>query len=154
MRFVHEYRVTQQLPISREKAWQFFSSPKNLSLITPPEMDFRILTKDLPEDIHDGMIIDYKVRPLLRISMRWKTRLQNILPHQKFTDIQLKGPYSIWEHTHIFEENEKGILMTDIIRYKIPMGFLGNWMNRLFIRKKIKSIFDYRKITLEKMFQS
>jgi ligand-binding SRPBCC domain-containing protein len=153
MKYIHEYEVEQKLPISLEMAWDFFSSPKNLSTITPPEMEFRILTENLKDEIHEGMEIDYKVRPLLRIPMKWKTRICKIEDKKTFTDIQLKGPYTIWEHTHHFQTCEDGILMRDYIRYKIPMGIIGHWMNSLFIRKKIKSIFDFRKETLEKLFQ-
>jgi len=153
MKYIHHYKTEQQLPISIEEAWDFFSSPKNLSAITPPEMEFKILTKDLNKDIFEGMEIDYRVRPLLRIPMKWKTRLCQIDTKKSFTDIQLKGPYSIWEHTHTFEKNANGILMKDVIKYKVPMGIFGNWLNSLFIRKKIENIFNYRKETLEKIFQ-
>lgn len=153
MKYIHEYKVQQTLPISLELAWDFFSSPKNLSVITPPEMDFKILTPELMEDIYEGMEIDYRVRPVFGIPMKWKTRLCKIENKKSFTDIQLKGPYSIWEHTHTFEKLENGILMVDVIRYKIPLGIFGNWLNSLFIRKKIKNIFDYRRETLEKLFK-
>lgn len=154
MKYIHEFKVEQHLPISLEKAWEFFSSPTNLSLITPPEMEFKILTKDLKKEIFEGMEIDYRVRPIFRIPMKWKTRLCKIENNYTFTDIQLKGPYSIWEHTHTFVKTEKGVQMTDVIRYKIPLGFLGNWMNSLFVRKKVENIFNFRRQKLEKLFQS
>lgn len=153
MKYIHEYKAQQTLPISLDLAWEFFSSPKNLAIITPPEMDFKILTKDLNVEIFDGMEINYRVRPLLGIPMKWKTKLCKIDDKKSFTDIQLKGPYSIWEHTHTFISTENGILMNDVIRYKIPMGFIGNWLNTLFIRKKIENIFNYRRQILEKLFQ-
>lgn len=153
MKYIHEYSTHQLLPINIELAWDFFSSPKNLAIITPPEMEFKILSKDLKSEIFNGMEIDYRVRPLFGIPLKWKTGICNVESKKTFTDLQLKGPYSIWEHTHTFEIRENGILMKDVIRYKVPMGFLGNWMNTLFIRKKIEKIFEYRRETLEKLFE-
>jgi ligand-binding SRPBCC domain-containing protein len=149
---MYELKKTQLLPVSMEKAWDFFSSPHNLSVITPPEMEFKILTTNLPDPIAEGMEIDYRVRPLLRIPMRWKSRLCEIENGFSFTDIQLKGPYSFWYHKHTFTPVGDKVLMTDSIKYKLPLGILGRWMHTLFVRKKLESIFEYRYKKLEQLF--
>lgn len=152
MKYVHELYTEQYLPIPEEEAWKFFSSPKNLAKITPPELDFKILTNPLAEDIYDGMEIEYTIKPVLRIPIRWKTRLLNIQNNKRFTDIQLRGPYKIWEHTHTFEKTDKGVLMKDFLKYKLPMGFIGNFIHSIYVKRKVQYIFKYREETLKKLF--
>lgn len=149
---MHLYKAEQFLPISIEKAWAFFSSPKNLSVITPPSLDFKILSDLEGEDIHEGMLIDYRVRPLLGIPVRWQTVISNVKENYSFTDEQLTGPYKVWKHTHTFTAQKDGILMTDEIQYKLPLGWLGTIVEKLIVRNKIKSIFEYRQNILNKIF--
>lgn len=149
---IYQYTAEQFLPISIRKAWDFFSSPKNLSVITPPEMDFKILTQLDDKEIYDGMLIDYTVKPLLGVPMHWQTKIINVKPLEVFADTQLKGPYKLWHHTHTFVEKDGGVLMKDIVRYELPFGVLGDWVHSLIVRKKIASIFAYRKQVLEKLF--
>jgi len=149
---IYQYTAEQFLPISIRKAWDFFSSPKNLSVITPPEMDFKILTALDDKEIYDGMLIDYTVKPLLGVPMHWQTKIINVKPLEVFADTQLKGPYKLWHHTHTFVEKDGGVLMKDVVRYELPFGLLGDWVHSLIVRKKIAFIFAYRKQVLEKLF--
>jgi ligand-binding SRPBCC domain-containing protein len=149
---MHQYKAEQFLPINKKQAWDFFSSPKNLSVITPPELDFIILT-DLKEiAIYEGMKIDYTVRPLLGIAVRWQTEICKVDNQNYFTDKQVIGPYKVWEHTHTFKEVNNGILMYDIVNYKLPFGIIGNLVNAILVKRKIESIFEYRKQKLESIF--
>ena len=149
---MHEFSTQQFLPISIEEAWSFFSSPKNLSLITPPEMDFKIVTPHLEDKIHEGMRIEYRVKPLWGITMKWETRIGQVLSPHYFTDIQTKGPYAFWQHTHHFVEKNNGVQMLDELIYQLPMGFIGNIVHRLIVKKKIEKIFEYRRNVLTKLF--
>ncbi len=149
---IYQYTAEQFLPISIRKAWDFFSSPKNLSVITPPEMDFKILTQLDDKEIYNGMLIDYTVKPLFGIPMHWQTKIIDVKPLEVFADTQLKGPYKLWHHTHTFIEKDGGVLMTDVVNYELPFGILGDWVHSLIVRKKIESIFAYRKQVLEKLF--
>ena len=148
---MYQYKTEHWLPISNTEAWKFFSSPQNLAVITPPEMDFKILS-DIGNEIYEGMIIDYKVKPLLGIAMNWKTEICKVEQGKYFTDKQLKGPYKVWEHTHSFIESNGGVLMKDEINYQLPFSFIGNIAHWLFVRKKIENIFNFRKNTLNKIF--
>lgn len=150
---MHQFKSEQYLPIDREKAWAFFSSPKNLSVITPPEMEFKILTKLNGEEIYEGMKIDYTVKPIFGIKVRWQTEICRVDNKKYFTDRQTKGPYKIWEHTHTFEDTDKGLLMTDVVNYSLYFGFIGKLLERLVVRRKINSIFAYRKNILDKLFK-
>jgi ligand-binding SRPBCC domain-containing protein len=98
------------------------------------------------------MLIDYTVKPLLGVPMHWQTKIINVKPLEVFADTQLKGPYKLWHHTHTFVEKDGGVLMKDIVRYELPFGVLGDWVHSLIVRKKIASIFAYRKQVLEKLF--
>jgi ligand-binding SRPBCC domain-containing protein len=149
---MHTYKAEQFLPISLEKAWAFFSSPKNLSVITPPSMEFKILSNLEGEGIYEGMLIDYRVKPMLGIPVRWQTEISDVKENYSFTDEQLTGPYKIWKHTHTFTAKEDGVLMTDVIQYELPLGWLGKIVEKIIVRDKIKSIFDYRKNILTKIF--
>lgn len=142
----------QFLPISTEQAWSFFSSPANLNLITPPQMDFRILDP-LPDQMYQGMLIRYKIKPMLRIPLDWVTEITVIKDHQFFIDEQRKGPYRIWHHEHHFKPVEGGVLMTDKLYYDIGMGFIGTLAGKLWVDKQVEGIFAFRKAKLQQLFK-
>lgn len=147
------FKTEQLLPTDLKTAWEFFSSAKNLARITPPEMDFVILSTIENKEIFDGMLIEYNIKPLLRIPMFWRTKIMKVNKPHSFTDVQLKGPYKMWEHTHTFVQHEKGVLMTDVVRYQLPLGVIGEWVHTVFIKKKIEGIFSFRKEALTKLFR-
>jgi ligand-binding SRPBCC domain-containing protein len=142
----------QFLPISLEKAWDFFSSPKNLNEITPPEMTFKILN-ELPEKMYEGMMISYKISPMLNFPLDWVTEITHIKENQFFVDEQRIGPYAIWHHEHHFNAVEGGVHMTDILHYHVGLGPLGWIASKLFVDAKVQGIFDYRFKKLEGMYK-
>ena len=149
---MHYFTTQQLLPVDINTAWDFFSSPNNLALITPPEMDFTTLTVLDGLDIYEGMLIDYTVKPLFGIPLRWQTKIATVQKPFLFKDVQLKGPYRCWEHTHTFVQKENGVLMTDEVKYQLPFGWPGKLVHALLVRKKIEKLFLYRKGALEKIF--
>jgi ligand-binding SRPBCC domain-containing protein len=151
---IYHLRTEHLLPVSIETAWQFFSSANNLALITPPEMDFKILTKLEDKEIYEGLLIDYIVKPVFGIPLNWQTEIFKVDKPHSFADRQLKGPYKIWEHTHTFIQKENGILMIDEVKYKIPLGILGQLAHAIFVKKKVAEIFKFREKALEKIFGS
>ena len=143
---------TQQLNCDIDTAWNFFSSPYNLSKITPKDMGFVVLTDLKNDTMYKGMEIDYKVTPLFGIPMKWKTKITQVDLHKSFTDFQEKGPYKLWNHHHEFIENKDGVLMKDKLTYEMPYGVLGRITHTLIVKKKLKAIFDYRFQVLEELF--
>jgi len=139
------------LPIEIGEAWDFFCNPRNLGVITPAEMDFRILN-ELPDEIYGGLIIQYTLRPLFGIKAGWVTEITQINKPFYFTDVQLSGPYAIWHHQHHFSSRNGGTEMEDIVNYKLPFGPIGRIAHWLFLRKKVEEIFDYRAEVLKKKF--
>jgi ligand-binding SRPBCC domain-containing protein len=153
MKGIYFLRQEQLLPVDLLTAWGFFSSPNNLAKITPPEMGFKPLTNfKNGQEIHTGMLIDYKVKPLFGISLFWRTEIVEVQKPYSFIDIQLKGPYRLWEHTHTFTEKENGVLMQDVVKYQLPFGPLGVLANTLLVRKKLESLFAFRKAAIERIF--
>ncbi|WMX12746.1 MULTISPECIES: SRPBCC family protein [unclassified Aureispira] len=140
---------TQQLPISLEKAWDFFSSPKNLKAITPDYMGFNILS-GADKRTYPGQIIEYTVKPVLGIPMYWMTEITQVRELEFFIDEQRVGPYAMWHHQHFFKRIEGGVEMEDIVHYRLPLGPLGNIAHALFVKRQLEGIFDYRFKTLEK----
>ncbi|PZU83537.1 MAG: hypothetical protein DI529_12560 [Chryseobacterium sp.] len=149
---IHKLYREQQLNCDIQTAWEFFSSANNLEKITPKDMSFVVLTNFPNDEIYEGMVIDYHISPLFRIKMNWQTIITEVDPQKSFVDFQNKGPYKLWHHYHLFIPNEKGVLMIDNIDYELPLGFLGEIAHNLFVKKKLEYIFDYRKKTLELMF--
>lgn len=143
---------TQRLPSTVNEVWDFISSPSNLKEITPEHMGFIVTSKNSDEKMYPGMIITYKVSPVLGIKLNWMTEITQVKDHEFFIDEQRIGPYSMWHHQHKIQAIEGGVLMTDTITYKPPLGILGTFANSLFIKKQLNKIFEYRKTALEQRF--
>lgn len=146
------YKSVQWLPVSVDKAWNFFSSAKNLEKITPKDMKFRIKTAMGNDEIYPGMLIEYSVRPLFGIPLFWRTEITEVDAPHRFKDTQLKGPFALWEHTHTFTEQGNGTLMQDTVKYRLPFGSLGSLAHRFIVKKRVNDIFSYRRKVLENLF--
>jgi ligand-binding SRPBCC domain-containing protein len=143
----------QQLPISLDEAWDFFCKPENLAVITPDYMGFEIITGG-GKKMYPGMIIAYLVSPIAGIKTKWVTEITHLAEKEYFVDEQRIGPYRFWHHKHFFRETKDGMEIEDIVHYQLPLGFLGRIIHSLFVKKKLKGIFLYRKKKLESIFDS
>lgn len=150
---VYQFYEEQKIEASVEDLWEFISSPGNLKKITPDHMGFDITTKHLATKMYPGMIISYKVSPLLKLNMTWVTEITHVEEKAFFVDEQRVGPYRIWHHEHRLIPKEGAVLMTDLVTYQPPMGFLGGIANSLIIKNKLKEIFKYRKKVLADIFK-
>lgn len=148
---IFKIHTKQHLPITIEEGWSFLSNPKNLSTITPDYMKFKITDCDL-RSVYQGQIIQYIVRPIMNIPLKWVTEITHVVHEKYFVDEQRFGPYSLWHHKHFIKEVNGGIEMEDIIHYKIPLGFIGYMMNYLIIKNKLGHIFEYRRKKLNEIF--
>lgn len=134
--------------------WSYFSNPKHINALTPPEMHFKTLTENLPTQIYKDQVITYWVSPLFQIPMKWKTKIISVENEKSFIDIQIKGPYKKWHHLHTFEKIKDGILMTDLITYELPFGYLGNLVHRILVKEKIEELFEFRTKQIQKHFEN
>ena len=150
---IHVMHRKQTLAVGREEAWRFFSDPRNLARITPPTLGFEIVTPDLPARIHAGLMIQYRVRPLLGIPLTWLTEITHVAEGHHFVDEQRVGPYALWHHEHWFRDLGPGRAeVEDRVTYKLPGGWLAEPIHILVVRKQLAAIFDYRRIAIEKWF--
>ena len=137
----HVLEREQRLAVPVDEAFAVFAEARNLEAITPPWLRFRIT--DAPETLERGSHIAYRLR-LHGVPVRWLTEIETWDPPHRFTDVQIRGPYRLWHHTHTFEPDGDGTVIRDRVRYEIPLGPLGEAAHRLFVRRDLDRIFDYR----------
>lgn len=134
-----------ELPI--DQVFSFFENPENLARITPPKLGFNILTPT-PIEMKSGALIDYTMK-VMGLPIHWTTLIAEYKPPYRFVDVQLKGPYQFWHHTHTFEETDRGTLMRDNVRYTLPFGPFGRIAHKLFVQKQLRQIFDHREVAIQ-----
>lgn len=141
---IHILERQQRIELPISEAFDFYGDARNLERITPPWLGFEVTTPG-PIEMGVGTLIEYRLR-LHRVPVRWRTRIEIWEPPRRFVDVQVKGPYSLWEHTHEFEEDGAGATMIrDRVRYSIPFGLLGEIADRALVRRDLRQIFDYRR---------
>jgi len=149
---IHVLRTSQIIHSTIERAWDFFSDPRNLSRITPPELDFKVLTT-LPERVHPGMMIEYRVRPVFGIPVRWLTEITHVEEGRFFVDEQRIGPYRIWHHEHHFKPLDSGrIELSDKVTYVLPFSPLGDLVHPFLVKPQLAKIFAFREQAVGALF--
>jgi ligand-binding SRPBCC domain-containing protein len=149
---IHVLHATQIVPATVEECWAFFSDPRNLVHITPKALDFQVLS-ELPPQIYPGMMIEYRVRPLLGIPMTWLTEITHVDPLRRFVDEQRVGPYSIWHHEHTFAaRKDGGTEIRDLVHYVLPLGWLGNIVHPFLVAPELRRIFAFRERAVRERF--
>ena len=149
---VRNLKYEQVLPIDIEEAWEFFSNPGNLDLITPDDMSFEILS-GAEAKMYAGQVITYKIAPILNIKMNWVTEITQCKDLQFFIDEQRFGPYKFWHHQHHFSEVENGVQMKDILHYALPFGSIGELVAGNMVHTKVRNIFKFRELKLNEIFK-
>jgi ligand-binding SRPBCC domain-containing protein len=128
----------------------FFSDPGNLARITPPWLRFRVVARS-PGRLEAGSRLEYRIRWTV-LRLRWVTRITRWIPPREFQDLQEKGPYKVWVHTHRFTEGGGTVTIHDRVEYELPLGPLGRLAHRLRVRRQLEEIFDYRRRAIEEIF--
>jgi ligand-binding SRPBCC domain-containing protein len=149
---IYTLRKEQFITRPLKDVFEFFSRPENLERITPPKMGFNIITPR-PIEMRPGALIDYTVRTL-GIPVRWTTLITDYDPPHRFIDVQLRGPYSFWHHTHIFEAVDGGTRIVDEVRYVLPFGPIGRLAHTLIVKRELEKIFAYRAQVIESVFSA
>jgi ligand-binding SRPBCC domain-containing protein len=144
------FRAEQLVPRSIEEVFSFFAKAENLQELTPPWLHFHILSVE-PSPIRKGTLIRYALRWRI-FPIRWTTEIIEWEPPHRFVDLQLKGPYKLWHHEHRFIAKGDATLITDEVRYSLPFGFLGGIAHAMKVKKDVKTIFDYRRTAVERIF--
>jgi ligand-binding SRPBCC domain-containing protein len=149
---VHTLRREQVVPRPLEEVFGFFSDARNLQKITPPWLNFQILTLE-PIDIQPGTLLEYRLR-WHGLGIRWRTRIVTWNPPRVFTDEQIRGPYRLWHHTHTFTAEDGGTRMVDVVNYELPFGIAGAIAHRFAVRRDLERVFDYRQQVIASAFGS
>ncbi len=149
---VYSLKTVQKIPVTLNEAWQFFSDPGNLKDITPANIGFNIISKHHGSVMYAGQIIEYTVSPVLGIPLYWMTEITTVKDHEYFIDEQRFGPYCLWHHQHHFKEIPGGVLMTDIVHYKLPLWILGDIANVIMVKAQLSKIFTHRFVAVEQKF--
>jgi ligand-binding SRPBCC domain-containing protein len=117
-------------------------------------MRMRITSRELAAEIYPGMVITYKVSPVAGIALSWMTEITHAEKEKFFVDEQRHGPFSLWHHQHLFRESEGGVLMTDMVHYRLPFSFIGDAIHAVLIRRRLQGIFDFRQRSIQSMFKN
>jgi ligand-binding SRPBCC domain-containing protein len=142
MGLVHILERSQRVEVPITRAFEFYGDARNLEAITPPWLGFELTSA--PATMREGARIGYRLK-LHGVPVRWRTEIESWEPPHRFVDLQLSGPYDTWEHTHLFEaDGENATVLRDQVRYALPLGPLGELAHRLFVRRDVERIFDFR----------
>ena len=149
---IHTLSSSQIVRASRERCWDFFSDPRNLSKITPPDMGF-VVKSDVPPRIHAGMMIEYRVSPLFGVPMTWLTEITQVREGEYFVDEQRVGPYAIWHHEHRFVDLGDGRTeMSDKVTYRLPLSPFSEIAHPFLVKPQLAKIFSYREKIVTQLF--
>jgi ligand-binding SRPBCC domain-containing protein len=138
----------QRIHTSIEQAWDFLRDPANLDRITPPDLQFRIVS-DVPPVMYNGLIVEYRITIPLIGTHTWVTEIKHIREGHSFVDEQRLGPYRFWYHYHEIQKDGEGVLLIDRVSYQPPFSLLGRLLHWLYIRKNLERIFEFRRQRLQ-----
>lgn len=147
---VHRLVATQLVARPADELVPFFEDPRNLGRLTPSSMGFELLTHDVA--LRPGLEVRYRVRPLFGVPLTWTTRISEADSAHGFVDVQARGPYREWEHRHRFEPIDGGTVIHDEIRYRLPLGPLGDLAHALVVRRELEWIFRFRAAAIRAVF--
>lgn len=140
----------QVLPAPLEEVFAFFKDPLNLSIITPPWLNFRVRRMTDPV-VRRGTRIGYDIR-WMGLPMRWESVIAEYVEGERFADEMIRGPYTHWYHLHTFRRVPNGTEVGDRVDYELPLGPVGRLAHRVLVRRQLEGIFEYRTRRLKKIF--
>jgi ligand-binding SRPBCC domain-containing protein len=150
----HKLFREQVVPRPLNEVFAFFSRAENLQEITPPWLSFKVLRVE-PQPVQQGTLIDYRLK-LRGFALRWTSKIIVWEPPHRFVDVQVRGPYKLWHHTHRFVQQETeagaGTRISDEVLYELPFGALGNLAHWVLVRRDVENIFAYREAKVRSLF--
>jgi ligand-binding SRPBCC domain-containing protein len=146
----HLFEQEQLIRRTRSEVFAFFADPANLERITPASLHF-VICSPQPIAMRADATIDYQLS-LFGLKFQWRTLIESFDPESGFVDVQMKGPYRSWRHSHTFSDAPGGTLVRDRVEYELPFGPLGELARRLFVARQLRRIFDFRRAAIETAF--
>jgi len=135
------------------EAWDLLKNPANLDLITPEDLQFKIISP-VPREMFNGLIVEYRISIPWFGEHIWIAEIKHIREKHSFVDEQRLGPYRFWYHYHQIDEENGRIKLTDRVHYEVPCGIFGRILHYLIIRKTLQRIFNYRREKLSELLQA
>ena len=151
---IYTFKQTQLIPASLDVVWDFFFTPGNLELITPPEVNFKTILQTGGFRMYSGQLISYRLSPFRFLRVQWTTEIKNVTPKSYFVDDQKFGPFAMWYHQHFFKEKDGGVEMIDEVNYAVSFGLVGRLANSLLVENQVKNIFKFRAEAVDRIFKS
>lgn len=148
---LYQLHSSLKLPISVQEAWDFFSNPKNLKVITPEKLGF-VIQSGADRPMYAGQLIQYTVTPIAGIKAKWVSEITHVKEPEYFVDEQRYGPYALWHHKHFIKPIDGGVEMEDIVDYKLPLGIVGQLVHPFLVKNSLLEIFEYREKKLIEIF--
>ena len=148
---IHRLLRQQVVPAAIDDVWAYFATPHNLNEITPPNMNFEIIHGGM-EKMFPGQLIEYRVQFIPLFKSHWLTEIAHVEENHYFVDEQRRGPYRFWYHEHLFTPTNEGTQIMDHVTYELPFGLLGESVHALWVKMRLKNIFDYREIKIKHLF--
>ena len=146
--------ATQTVDKEIDFLWDFFSKPSNLNKLTPEDVQFKIISGK-SDDFYEGKIISYKIKPFKLVTLNWITEISQVKEGSYFIDYQISGPYKMWHHEHHFKSNNDGTTeIIDKVKYKVPFYILGRISHKIFIKRKLFNIFNFRQKKINELFNN
>jgi ligand-binding SRPBCC domain-containing protein len=152
MNNMKHFKKSIEIKCSVERAFDFHKDTNNLKLITPPGISVKILSIELPLKLGNEIVLNVTQFGLIR--NKWHIKLTEFVENKLITDTQIKGPFAVWKHKHIFEDKGETTLMTDEIEFKLPFGILGDIAYSVFVARLIRNQFEYRQKVTKKILES
>jgi len=149
---IYSIKRSQKIPVTLNVLWNFFSKPENLKKVIPENTQFSITSPLDSPVIYPGQIIEYDVKSVIGLHFKWITEITEVETNQYFVDEQKAGPFSVWQHQHYFVEIPGGVEMMDILQYRFRFGFLGRVLHKLYVKKRLQRMFDFRERKLKSLF--
>ena len=148
---IHTLYTEVVLATTIERCWEFLQNPHNLNDITPPDLDFRIVSTT-PETMYNGLLVEYRIRIPLLGKQTWLTEIRHVREGISFVDEQRYGPFRFWHHFHEIKATKDGVLSCDRVNYIMPLGVIGEVLHRFYFRATLERIFSYRRTRLQQLF--
>ena len=148
---IHRLYRQQIVSASLDEVWAYFATPQNLNEMTPDDMKFEIVHGGEGK-MSQGQIIEYRVQFMPLVKSLWLTEITHVKEGSYFVDEQRIGPYRMWHHEHSFEALQGGTQITDQVTYMMPFGFLGEIVHAVWVDRRLKGIFDFRKKKVKQLF--
>jgi ligand-binding SRPBCC domain-containing protein len=142
--------MEQWVPRPPAEVFAFFADPSNLERITPRFLNFRIIAVSTPT-LQSGTRIDYRLS-LHGVPVRWQSLIRDWQPPTSFVDVQTRGPYRRWEHTHRFVPTAGGTVIRDHVVYELPFGGLGQLVAGPWVARDLATIFAFRQAAIRDYF--